>query len=386
MQKDFHYYATYAAAYLAGYSHKESLAICFSDQFVDECTETYLTKLRAPRAAATTQLQLELADARTDVVGLQNMTRIWASFHFLPGDLYAKARGSKRYKQKYRMICNPNSDLLVETVNLVKDKSLQAAGIAMHILSDTWAHRYFAGTPSLVINNTNNEFFEIMEDGTEKRISFRHNPTAPDDLDNSAYTNSIFQFSENSIMNLGHGRAGHLPDYSFVKYRYLPAWNEYQDTIKDNPSDYMHAFCQMVYALKFLRGEVPTFEKEVYDETAVLPHRERIDAIFRKRQLDSCDDWKAFGEELSGKRIPDFDVSEFENEYLNAVANRKDETFFGKFVIAAMAQKSMVTNKIYKSGNLLAGYSIDYNEKGFRGMKEYAKLVEASGKDGEANE
>ena len=27
MQKDFHYYATYAAAFLAGYSHEESLAV-----------------------------------------------------------------------------------------------------------------------------------------------------------------------------------------------------------------------------------------------------------------------------------------------------------------------------------------------------------------------
>jgi hypothetical protein len=36
MQLDFHYYATYAAATLAGYSHEESMAICYSAQFVDE--------------------------------------------------------------------------------------------------------------------------------------------------------------------------------------------------------------------------------------------------------------------------------------------------------------------------------------------------------------
>ena len=33
MNADFHYYATYCAAILAGYSHEESLAISYSDCF-----------------------------------------------------------------------------------------------------------------------------------------------------------------------------------------------------------------------------------------------------------------------------------------------------------------------------------------------------------------
>ena len=97
MQKDFHYYATYCAAYIAGYTHEESLAIGYSAQFVDCCSRTLLTKLNGPKSAATTQLQMEMMDAKLDPVGLQNITRIWASFHFLPGDLYAeKKRGKLR--------------------------------------------------------------------------------------------------------------------------------------------------------------------------------------------------------------------------------------------------------------------------------------------------
>ncbi len=151
MNIDFHYYAAYCAAILAGYTHEESLSICYSSQFADVCTKTLLTKLKAPVDAATTQLQLELADTRTDLTGLQDITRIWASFQFLPYDLYAvKAKRTKRYLRRYRLICKPNSDLLVKTVNLAKGSSLQHTGIAMHILADTWAHAYFAGTPSLV--------------------------------------------------------------------------------------------------------------------------------------------------------------------------------------------------------------------------------------------
>ena len=62
VQIDFHYYATYCAAYLAGYSHEESMEICTSAQFVDLCSLTLLKTLEAPLSAATTQLTMEMAD------------------------------------------------------------------------------------------------------------------------------------------------------------------------------------------------------------------------------------------------------------------------------------------------------------------------------------
>lgn len=386
MQLDFHYYATYCAAYIAGYSHEESLAICYSDQFVDMCSKTLLSSLRAPLSAATTQLQLELADAPTDLFGLQDITRIWASFHFLPYDLHAEApmKCSKRFLRKYRLICDSNGELVKDTVVSAKGRSLQAAGIAMHVLADTWAHKYFAGTPSLVINNINYHFFEIIKDGEntyEKKIRFRPNPLKPDDFGNSAYVNTLYQMTENSIMSLGHGRAGHLPDYSFMRYRYMPAWADYDEVIKDNPSDYYSAFTQMIYAMKYLRGDVPSFETNTYDTASVSQWEDTIRAILEKRQADSSADWKAFGEQLSGRAIEDFDVEKYQAEYRNADGEERRNTFLGKFFLAAMSQKSLITNRIYKSGNLLAGYSIDYSEKGFRGIKDFRKLISEKGDD-----
>lgn len=377
MQKDFHYYATYCAAYIAGYSHEDSLTIAYSAQFVDCCSESLLVKLNGPKSASTTQLQLEMMDARLDPVGIQKITRIWASFHFLPGDLYAeKKRVSPLYRNKYRLICKPNGSLVKDTVELANGRGLQAVGIAMHVLADTWAHQNFAGTPSLVINNTNFHFFEVTEDGQRKKIKFRHNPTAEDNLENSIYTNSLYQSQENSVMNLGHGRAGHLPDYSFVRYVYLPAWGDYEETIKDNPSDYYHAFCQMVYAMKYLRNMYPAFETGHYDMEAVRPWETEIRRILSKRQLDACGDWRAFGKKLSGKEIPDFDLAQYQPEYQNAAKSLRDDTFLGRFFLAALAQKSMVTNKIFLSKNLLAGFSVNYLDKGFRGIRDFRKLVE----------
>ena len=377
MNSDFHYYATYCAAIIAGYGHEESLDIAYSDCFADMCTKTLLSKIKGPSAAATTQLNLELMDARTDIVGLQDITRIWSSFHFLPKDLNAepKRRCSKRYKNKYRLICGTNGALLGDTVNLAKDKSLQAVGLAMHILCDTWAHRTFAGTPSLVINGPYNRFYEILPDGSERKITFRHSASQPDDLEQSIYTSSLSSGSEISIMNLGHGRAGHLPDYSFIKYRYLPAWGDYEEIVKDNPSDYRHAFCQMIYALKFLRGEYNEFELEKYDFDAIKDLEDEIDTILRKSQLSSADDWKALGQKLSGKEIEAFDAEKYQQEYIDAAEEDKDETFLGKFILASLAQKSMITNKIFRSGNKLAGYSIESRKRGFRGIKDYKKLI-----------
>lgn len=361
MQGDFHYYATYCAAYLAGYSHEESMDICYAAQFVDLCSRTFLSNIKAPQAAATTQLQLEMMDARTDIIGLQDITRIWSSFHFLPRDLYAqKERRPKRYMNKYRLICGPNGELVAKTVELAKGKPLQSVGIAMHVVADTWAHAYFAGTPSLVINNTSGDFYEILSDEnkeeTEKKISFRHNPSLPDDLEKDQFTNSLFQRSESTVMNLGHGRAGHLPDYSFIKYRYLPAWNDYGIMVKDNPSDYWHAFCQLIYAMRYLRGDIEEFCTGTYDFDTAAPYEDRVMGIIRKRQLIASDDWKAFGEELSQKTIEPFDTGKYQDEYVSASFDDRDETFIGRFVKGAIAHKGMVSREIFASGNVLAGF------------------------------
>ena len=367
MTADFHYYATYVAAILSGYSHEESLTIAYSDNFVDVCSRSMLTRLHAPLNAATTQLSLEMMEARTDIIGIQDITRIWASFHFLPGDLYAtpkknnnkKAHFSKNYLNKYRLICKPNSELLEHTVELAKDKSLQAIGVAMHTLSDTWAHQNFAGTPSMVINDVNETFiYEMIPDGDgykDIKPTFRHSASAPDDVDGYIYTRSLGVTNEKSIMNLGHGRLGHLPDYSFMRYRYLPAWGDYDEIIKDNPSDYKKAFCQMIKALKYLHGDIDSFSRDEYDTEAISEIESEIEEIIEKRQYSVADDWKALGERLSGCEIPPFDNEEYIDEYTDAPEDKKEDTFLGKFITAALAQKSMVSAHIFKSGNKLAG-------------------------------
>ena len=382
MERSFHYYGTYCAALLAGYSMEESQELCYSAFLVDKFSRTFLERIGGPDSAATTQLPVEMASARIDPIGLADITRIWASFHFLPYDLNAQVnKGGRKYRNKYRLICGPNGDLVVDTVSLAKGKGLQAAGLAMHVLADTWAHRYFAGTPSLVINNTNRFFVELLpsEDGSfiERPVKFRHNPAVPDDLDKGLYTNTVYQPSENTVMNLGHGRCGHLPDYSFARYRYVPAWSDYEEVLKDNPAEYYQAFCQMVYAMRCLRGESGPFQVDTYDTATVAPYEHTIRGILEKRQHaeGAIEDWRAFGEQLSGHAVEYFDLDAYVQEYLDASEDAKDETYLGKFALAALAQKGMVVNRVWSTGNPLAGRSIDYDKDGFAGIEDFLPLV-----------
>ena len=68
-----------------------------------------------------------------------------------------------------------------------------------------------------------------------------------------------------------------------------------------------------------------------------------------------------------------------EVEYMKA--ENKSETFLGKFFNATIAQKSMVTQRIYESGNMLAGYSLTPDP-----IELTAKTVENSIKAGDRND
>ena len=88
-----------------------------------------------------------------------------------------------------------------------------------------------------------------------------------------------------------------------------------------------------------------------------------------------------FGEKLSGVTIAPFDIRLYQEEYRCAAPEKKSETFIGRFILAALAQKSMVTNRIFTSGSKLAGYSAEFSKKGFRGIKDYEQLTEHHGGD-----
>ena len=108
--------------------------------------------------------------------------------------------------------------------------------------------------------------------------------------------------------------------------------------------------------MKYIRGKELFFETDKYDVPEVAPYELRIRQIIKKRQILASEDWKRFGEELSGEEICDFDVNRYQSEYLIADASSKEDTFLGRFIEGAIAHKAMVSNEIMSSGNILAGF------------------------------
>ena len=113
-------------------------------------------------------------------------------------------------------------------------------------------------------------------------------------------------------------------------------------------------------------------------EAMAKGYEETVSRILCRRQTDASADWKAFGESLSGQAIPDFDESGYREEYLSADAGGKDGTVLGRYILAALAQKSMVTNKIARSKNPLAGISVEYDGKKLPGIRDYLKPIRIS--------
>ena len=113
---------------------------------------------------------------------------------------------------------------------------------------------------------------------------------------------------------------------------------------------------------------------------AVSPWEDDIRSLLEKRQINASADWKALAEKISGCEVEDFDVEKYQNEYTAADEESRDGTFLGRFIIAALAQKSMVTNRIFTSGNPIAGVSVDFKKSGFRGIRDFQKLAKEYGR------
>lgn len=265
MNKDFHYEGTYAAAVLAGFAPEDASVIAWSAQAVDDCTcenlNTYYPVYNKWLPVYTCEtvkknIEEELSSVLSDETSptLQKIRSIWIPFHFLPGNLDQNARYEGRALMKeerdirdFLCMCEPASQLAADMINKSVRAfcSLDAAeqklyliklGILMHVLADTWSHQYFTGTPNYLINEVSN-------------LSVIKPASLPADFSTQTSPAGATNYS---ISYLGHGRAGHYPDYGCMSFDYTPVWKETSsDNLihRVNVDDFQKAFSEMYYAL-----------------------------------------------------------------------------------------------------------------------------------------
>jgi hypothetical protein len=161
------------------------------------------------------------------------------------------------HKWEFILICLPDSPISIEMINNITTVhkgqiyELYLTGIRMHVLADSGAHKYFAGTKAWHVNNVDYDISYITDNGSWKKVPFvyfRKIKYKETRVPKSPYSDSIFY--------LGHGRMGYIPDYPWIKYRYIPKWFEKsteKEVVIDNPETYLKTFIKMVAALKCIK-------------------------------------------------------------------------------------------------------------------------------------
>lgn len=293
MDIDFHYYATYAAARLAGHGTDEAVVIAHAAQYVDDSTMAYLVDGNGAyyisdfRPVPTVHSTVpDLADFEVNPLRwggsyLDNLRQVWSAFHFLPGNYGATPeqkvfegprstltwRFGKVEEDSFKMLCLPNSGLAGKMVNdirehhLGQDYLLHLTGIRMHVLADTWAHMFYTGSPVWCVNDAAEQVFNIGADGRETEVVWKRAYYKDWSQSNAELINDLIRGEEatppslfaNSVCYLGHGRMGHLPDYPWMTYRYKPMWSS-QWIVKNNPDCYVKAFKQITWAMRCIRA------------------------------------------------------------------------------------------------------------------------------------
>ncbi len=380
MNLDFHYYGTYCAAMEAGYAKEEAKKIAYFAQFVDECTATLLEKngikkgkdLYVPTVQSGDELAAIGSNPKAFTEGeIRTIAKIWASFHFLPGNTTGtevKYEGPKKYgifdgwkygvkeDKEFHLLCLPNSDLVVDMIECIREdvngigltNKLEHIGMAMHVLADTWAHYWFAGIPAWHINDAKGTVYEHLEDGSKRSLRYTYD-TFKDNIEAGHYSCTPIGVRYNGIFYLGHGRMGHLPDYSFITYDYTPLWKSGDDTkstqgavLKSNPKVFMSAYTQMVYALRCIKENEPFQVDEYYE----LEDGDRIAIrnILKTRKLDTSMEWKDYIKNKGYDEPAAFSAQAVFTVYQNAVD--KTNTDLVRFLKAASGHVQTVERNV----------------------------------------
>jgi hypothetical protein len=344
MNRDFHYYGTYVAACYAGYSKEEAQIIAHAAQYVDDSVcerlinnEDYDIDFHL---IPTCHTFTELGWAMSGFIGptSSELRQVWVPFHFLPGNYKSQTLPDPNYssriinyqgptswfhpfwnyedhKWEFMLLCLPDSPISTEMINNIitihkgQPYELYLTGIRMHVLADTAAHTYYAGTKAWHVNDVDYDVYYITENGSWQKVPFVYFRTVKDR--ETCVPKSV---NSESVFYLGHGRMGHIPDYPWIKYRYVPKWFEEspkKEIVKDNPETYLKIFMKMVTALKCIK------EGKNFDVNDLAPINQKyifvIDNILRTKHdfglgdyatKFRCELWKkAISDKLLGPKV-----------------------------------------------------------------------------------
>ena len=169
MDIEFHYYMTYLIAARAGFSPEHAEILAHASQSVDDNHLRY--RVKAPAGE-----YLNYVSQTMDILKpTSQLARIYPIFHFIPGDPDAPS-AARKDGRKDAWVTTPNSPVAQKMLkSALASGNLYRIGVSAHGYVDTWAHQNFLG----------------------RRDAYN-------DLPGASWVKTL--------LNVGHGSAGHQPD------------------------------------------------------------------------------------------------------------------------------------------------------------------------------
>ncbi len=226
MQMDFHYYAVYHLAELAGLTAPEAETIAYASQYVDDATESEPVEAFADQQFDT----VRTAHYNLGAFGWNVQKKIYMPFHFLPAQI--RWTDPPAFSYVTRPASLQMTDLaakLVETAIAEPEPVFKQIrmGVALHTVADTFSHFGFSGRQS-----PENNVGRIWHAKNGGGWNFKVLQTYADIL----------------IPRIGHVQSFDYPDLPYLNWRYKNHQGKYRQ--RDNTVHFLKG-ARLVY--KWLR-------------------------------------------------------------------------------------------------------------------------------------
>ena len=361
MQKDMHYYGTYAIARASGFKPEDARIIAYSAQFVDDSTMTDSTMHEDGAllyGVATAHHPILQAAVQYGIEGLKNMLktilktifktildilnianriknyskrnhlkqrRMWIPFHFYPGN-----EGDNFSK---KLICRKNSLIVNEMfdnhIKHVKEFPyiLHLIGIASHVYMDTFSHYGFSG-----VSSRNNrvfgdsfKFYNLDEKECKKHL-FEFQKKYKKEYVTENWRNRSVWISFLSLLGLvhkfkhqiksygaelgagalGHGPVATFPDQSHLKWSFKYEISK-EISERNNPQTFLEG-CEELHK-KLLKLSKLYYKDEQIAYSDFEKIKETIKNILNYKNLE--DKIKGWKEEIESGKLFDTNKKEF---------------------------------------------------------------------------
>lgn len=268
MQRDMHYYGTYAMARAAGLTPDAAEIIATASEYVDDSDhiKVLLTDGTFIEAPATGHHPINVKNL--DEV---DQRKVWVPFHFFPGN-----EGSSFEE---RLVCSVDGALAREMVAhhlAQKDLgfNLELMGVTAHVYADTFSHYGFSGISS-GLNKVDPDSIKLKV--KEKTILDYIRDKV------QAFNGKYLSGAAATAVGLGHGSVATYPDRPYLEWSFNYEETGASSGERMNRSTFLDA-CRKLHEMF---GKFADANKQYYDPQSHRPFADIQDAVAQVLALEA---------------------------------------------------------------------------------------------------